>query len=168
MSRINHSCAPCVVWSWVEGQPLAKEVRAVRDIRAGQEITANYIDSYEATFAPCLERQARLEHWKFVCSCEVCGACEEERRRSDEVRRSIALQHQLIPRYMAGWKVEQALGAARTKVQLMRSVREQMETTLPSALLELWEMSRIGEAKGLGAQEDSSKILLEAEGLAKR
>ena len=45
--RINHSCRPNVVWSWVAGSYSVKEIRAVRDIRAGEELCANYIDSFE-------------------------------------------------------------------------------------------------------------------------
>ena len=47
MCRINHSCSPSVVWSWVEGNPWAKQVRAVRDIQPEEELCANYIDSFE-------------------------------------------------------------------------------------------------------------------------
>ena len=36
-----------MVWSWVSGDPTSKEVRATRDIMPGEELTANYIDSFE-------------------------------------------------------------------------------------------------------------------------
>ena len=45
--RLNHSCSPLVVWSWLSGAATSKEVRAIRDIQAGEELTANYIDSFE-------------------------------------------------------------------------------------------------------------------------
>lgn len=47
--RINHSCSPNVVWSWAaasEGYEV-KEVRAVRRVEAGEELCANYIDSFQ-------------------------------------------------------------------------------------------------------------------------
>ena len=157
-----------MVWSWVEGRPLTKEVRAVREIAPGQEITANYIDGYEATFSSCKERQAKLGHWNFVCSCEVCSLPAQERASNDEVRKNIGLQHQLIPRYMAAWKVERAMAAARTKVDLMLSLRAEMASTLPSALLELWEMVRIGQEKGVASQEDCGALLQEAGHLAEK
>jgi hypothetical protein len=136
-------------------------VRAVRDIPAGGEVTANYIDGWEATFSPCAERQARLRHWNFECMCEVCGAAPEERERDDGVRRRIALQHRLIPRYMAEWKVVQAAAAARAKLDLMLSIPG-LETTLPSALLEVWEMARVGRELGLPGAEDCPALLQEA------
>ena len=36
-----------MVWSWVSGAATSKEVRATRDIKSGEELTANYIDSFE-------------------------------------------------------------------------------------------------------------------------
>ena len=45
--RINHSCRPSLVWSWQAGQPLTKQVRAVRRVPAGEELCACYIDSYQ-------------------------------------------------------------------------------------------------------------------------
>ena len=46
-ARINHSCSPNVIWSWVAGAYNVKEIRAVRDIEPGEELCANYIDSFE-------------------------------------------------------------------------------------------------------------------------
>ena len=44
---MNHSCSPNVVWSWKARSPYIKEVRAVRDVEAGEELCTNYIDSFE-------------------------------------------------------------------------------------------------------------------------
>mgnify|MGYP001498789177 CR=1 FL=1 len=44
---MNHSCSPNVVWSWQASSPHTKEVRAVRDVEAGEELCTNYIDSFE-------------------------------------------------------------------------------------------------------------------------
>ena len=147
---------------------MAKEVRAVREVQEGQEITANYIDSFEATFSPSSDRQSSLRRWNFDCSCEVCGLPKVDRERNDAKRKAVMLQHQLVPRYMAAWKVDLALAAARAKVNLMMELREEMETTLPSALLEVWEMARIGEEVGLHVTEDCPALLEEALTLATR
>ena len=43
ISRLNHSCQPSVIWSSdVDSPPFLKEVRALRDIPAGAEMTACY------------------------------------------------------------------------------------------------------------------------------
>jgi len=166
--RINHSCAPTAVWSNVEGQPLAKEVRAVRDMEEGEEITANYVDSFEATFSSAEERKEKLRQWNFDCSCEVCNLPPAELAENDKSRRAIALHHQLIPRYMESWKVERALGAAKAKVELMRQIKLGMETTMPSALLEVWEMTRFAKEIGIPSNLDSNQLLEEAAHLASK
>jgi len=166
--RINHSCAPTAVWSSVESQPLAKEVRAVRDLGEGDEITANYVDSFEATFASAEERKAKLQQWNFDCSCEVCDLPQVQLAENDKSRRAIALHHQLIPRYMASWKVDRALGAASAKVELMRQLKLGMETTMPSALLEVWEMTRFATEIGIPSNLDGNSLLEEAAHLASK
>ena len=45
--RMNHSCCPNVVWSYSSENPLLKEVRAVKEIVAGEELCPNYINSFE-------------------------------------------------------------------------------------------------------------------------
>jgi len=160
--RINHSCSPSVVWSWVEGNPWAKQVRAVRDIQPEEELCANYIDSFEATFSPCSVRQELLQRWHFLCRCQVCSLQGDCRQKNDVIREKISLQHKLIPKYMAGWKIDKAVAAARTKVELMKSIQEQMITTLPSAKLELYEMCRLAKTLGCSVPENCDDILQEA------
>lgn len=166
--RINHSCSPSVVWSWVAGSPQTKQVRAVRDISPGEELCANYIDSFEATFSPCDERQELLQHWDFVCSCQVCSLQEDKRNKNDLIRQKISLQHQLIPKYMASWKIDKAVAAAKTKVELMMSIQDQMFTTLPSAKLELYEMCRLAKVLGCRESEDCEDLLKQAKEMSEK
>ena len=162
--RINHSCCPSAVWSWLESKEKTKEVRALRDLAAGEEVTTNYIDSYDTVTASKAERLVGLQHWDFVCGCEVCGDSEEEVQRNDSVRRSIGVQHQLVTRYMEAWRAEKAVEASRTKLRLMRSLGSQVLTSLPSALLELWEVARISQQLGVaGVAEDCGGLVREAE-----
>ena len=55
------------------------------------------------------------------------------------LRQKIALQHKLIPKYMSNWKIENAVAAARTKVELMKIMQDQMITTLP---LHCWSCTK--------------------------
>ena len=103
--RINHSCSPNVVWSWVaaSGGYEVKEVRAVRRVEAGEELGANYIDSFQVgvsawtldtvtilhfqgTLAPSLDRKQRLRKWNFDCSCQVCSLPHNELAENDKIR----------------------------------------------------------------------------------
>ena len=69
-SRINHSCSPNSLWSFTGGGQC--EVRCVRPVRAGEEITASYLPS------PLLSRADRQRHlaarYNFSCTCQVCAA----------------------------------------------------------------------------------------------
>jgi len=160
--RINHSCCPNVVWSWVKGSQCTKQVRATRSISAGEELCANYIDSFEGTFSSWEQRQVSLEHWRFVCKCEVCNLGEKERKKNDQLREKIRLQHQLVPKFMQHWKVEKAVTAAKCKLEMIRSLKNEMMSTLPSALLELYEMQRLAKVMNRSVEDDSEELLKEA------
>ncbi|KAK5160726.1 hypothetical protein LTS14_001739 [Recurvomyces mirabilis] len=78
-SRINHSCTPNIDNSHIDDHEL---LYAIRDIKAGEEITTSYIDGL--TF-PKAWRAKTLARWHFVCKCAACAgpqAVEHARRRS--------------------------------------------------------------------------------------
>jgi len=160
--RMNHSCTANAVWSYQARSPFIKEVRAVRDVASGEELCTNYIDSFEATFSSTKDRQDLLQRWKFVCQCEVCGLPEDKKKENDLTRQKIGLQHQLIPKYMANWKIDKAVEAARTKVRLMKSMETEMVTTLPSAILELYEMCRLAKILNTVVEDECEHLLKEA------
>merc|ERR1711934_1259754 len=81
-------------------------------------------------------RKAKLRQWNFDCSCEVCDLPQVQLAENDTSRRAIALHHQLIPRYMASWKVDRALGAASAKVE------EQLLFTT-NLFLVIWLLGRL-------------------------
>eukprot|EP00057_Strongylocentrotus_purpuratus_P016803 XP_011671277.1 PREDICTED: histone-lysine N-methyltransferase SMYD3-like [Strongylocentrotus purpuratus] len=65
-SMLNHSCDPnCVVV--FDGRKL--QLRAIKDVREGEECTISYVDVSE----PAKERQAELkERYHFTCKCVKC------------------------------------------------------------------------------------------------
>ena len=67
-SRMNHSCLPCVEMSMDEGKET--EVRSVRDIEEGEEITVSYLKTSLLLLKK--ERLERLEYWGFLCNCVLC------------------------------------------------------------------------------------------------
>eukprot|EP01089_Gocevia_fonbrunei_P020741 TRINITY_DN7795_c0_g1_i1.p1 TRINITY_DN7795_c0_g1~~TRINITY_DN7795_c0_g1_i1.p1 ORF type:complete len:480 (-),score=91.79 TRINITY_DN7795_c0_g1_i1:17-1456(-) len=68
-SFFNHSCAPnCVYSTILNGDYIF--VRAIRDIKAGEEICHSYIDLY----LTCRERRQQLENYLFDCQCERCSS----------------------------------------------------------------------------------------------
>jgi hypothetical protein len=68
ISALNHSCRPntCPVF---KGN--VAEVRAMRDIAAGEEVTMNYILPYKPK---AVRHQELAESREFICRCEWCEA----------------------------------------------------------------------------------------------
>lgn len=80
-ARMNHSCRPNVAQTW-NAEINQLTIHAIRDIQPGEELCDAYVLLLEDT----VTRQAGLDAYGFVCSCEVCGGGEEEMRKSDEKR----------------------------------------------------------------------------------
>ena len=72
--------------------------------------------------------------------CATSCSCQLSLRRAE-----ILAAHNSIPALMSGWRAEEALAAARTKLRLTRGLGDQLATLLPSALLELHEMSSLAQ-----------------------
>ena len=71
---VNHACEPSVVTryrSW-KGATILR-VEALRDIKAGEELTVSYVDETE----PLAARRAALASYRFECR---CAKCERESR----------------------------------------------------------------------------------------
>jgi len=141
--RLNHSCCPNVVWSWVKDNYNVKEIRALTTIQTGEELCANYIDSFEGTLASKEERHRRLRKWNFICSCQICSLPSAELEENDKMREKLFLLHQLIPQHMSTWKIRKAVETAKLKLELMQSMEREMVTLLPSTMMEMYEMSAI-------------------------
>ena len=88
LALLNHSCQANSCWGGAgpgsEGKVL--ELRAVREVREGEEVTVNYI-SVEGRYSDTQERRDRLRAgWDFLCDCQLCRTGEEDDTKL-EVRR---------------------------------------------------------------------------------
>jgi len=83
LSRFNHSCQPNTEYFWnTDLEVWALDVRTVRQVRTGEELTVCYRSFWPNTTR---ERQAMLrESYSFDCSCEGCDISEEELRKEVE------------------------------------------------------------------------------------
>ncbi|KAI9511083.1 hypothetical protein F5148DRAFT_970775, partial [Russula earlei] len=85
-SRINHSCGPNAMFRW-DHATFAGEIRALRPISAGEEVTVSYFHDIMGPAAVALERQRfLLECYNFECACSVCGRPSKTRSHSDNDR----------------------------------------------------------------------------------
>ena len=76
ISRINHSCYPNAIWSWVMGDFTRKQVRAVRTIEKDQEILTNYYHgkhSSDKFISGSREFRQGSTDRGFLCECSVCS-----------------------------------------------------------------------------------------------
>ena len=70
VSRFNHSCQPNAGFFKRNGQ---NQLRAIGNIKAGEEINLNYRDELFAGFRNRKYRRQNLfEDWGFLCSCDLC------------------------------------------------------------------------------------------------
>ena len=72
LSRFNHSCVPSAEFRWNE-KLFQQEIRAIRDIVPGEEITLCYF-TVEVMEQSKVDRQKYLEgHYGFTCDCQACS-----------------------------------------------------------------------------------------------
>ena len=89
-SRLNHSCQPNVIWSSDDDNPPHRlEVRALRDVSLGEELTVSYIKMSD--LLPKEKRQQKLSQWGFVCCCTLCSLEEMQVKKNDEARIVVGL-----------------------------------------------------------------------------
>ena len=82
MSRFNHSCHPNAAMSCRVSN--TQDVRALRKIREGEEITICYTDSSESLWSR-EERRAELKSlYNFDCNCEGCDMISEQILKENE------------------------------------------------------------------------------------
>lgn len=83
VARINHACRPNAHTRFIP-KTLLMEVKAVRDIDAGEEISISYgkVDlEYEQ------RQKLYKEGWNFTCTCDMCMASKYKIAGSDQRRR---------------------------------------------------------------------------------
>lgn len=75
LSRFNHSCQPNTEYFWnTEDEEWKQEVRAVRRIKKGEELTVCYRSFWPNNKT---ERQEVMRQYNFDCLCEGCNVSKE-------------------------------------------------------------------------------------------
>ena len=92
MSRFNHACQSNAQYFWNEDRN-TRDIRALRKINNGEEITVNY--EAPSWLKPTEERQRELKNkYNFVCNCAACDPTEAQIER-ESIRKYTNLKKNL-------------------------------------------------------------------------
>jgi len=152
ISRINHSCCP----NSIVCQGTVKEVRAMKYIKKGEEITMTYIVNSSVTK---YKRDQELGYWQFQCDCEVCSLSGKTLLDNNKTREKIVENNLQVSKFVENIivvqdnleiipedsrrlmqcdiyvNIIQMAGMAEDTVDLMYRLKEQMLMQLFSAHL---------------------------------
>ena len=125
--RINHSCAPNAVWTWLakDRSKRTKEIRACRRIDKGEEVCFSYIQLGNC-FSSREERHQKLINWFSSCACGVCAKTGHQLEESERLRSELARLHQEVRLAARQGRLRQAKLAEQAKIDLMESVEDEM------------------------------------------
>lgn len=118
VSLVNHSCDPNAtrVFELEPGERPKAVIRAVREVRAEEEVTVSYI----SPLLPREERARRLrESWGFTCRCPRCESGETEEQRLALVGIARAIEE--CEKAIAASDFSRALTASSLTISLSRS-----------------------------------------------
>jgi len=106
LSLINHSCDPNVAWWLIDENETLEELRAQKDIKIGEELTATYISSFDILIENKQQRQAKLNGWSFDCKCPKCEGPEDASLDTlkKEIKSLLKPETRIPSSPAAGWK----------------------------------------------------------------
>ena len=83
-----------------------EELRAEKDIKMGEELTASYISSYDILIENKQERQAKLNGWSFDCRCPKCEGPEDAslNTKKKEIKSLLKPETRIPSSHAAWWK----------------------------------------------------------------
>ncbi|XP_071335329.1 N-lysine methyltransferase SMYD2-A-like [Trachinotus anak] len=138
VALINHSCLPSVVVTY---NGMSAEVRAVQNMKPGDEVLISYID----LLYPTDDRNNRLrESYYFTCDCKEC-----KRKSKDKAKLKVRKQSDPI-------EPEVINNMVRYARKTIREFRAFKHTKSPSELLEMCEQS----LEEMGAVFDDSNVYM--------
>jgi hypothetical protein len=153
MSRFNHSCCSNAHFFW-NVDTHTRDIRAMRLIKQGEEITVNYQESMWA--ATRKERQTQLEKsCNFDCNCKACDATDaemknkaslcklfnEENGRKDKFKQN-GLMDKEAECLKQMYRLAKDMKTASKKIVLQSIVSEAFDVTCQGALRELFSRNR--------------------------
>ncbi|XP_056283852.1 N-lysine methyltransferase SMYD2-like isoform X2 [Pseudoliparis swirei] len=138
VALINHSCCPSVI---VTNNGTSAEVRAVQNMKPGDEVLISYID----VLFPTDDRNNRLrECYYFTCDCQDCNNMSKDKEKLKVRKQSDPIEPEVISNMVR---------YARKTIGEFRAVKH---TKTPSELLEMCEQS----LEKMGAVFDDANVYM--------
>ncbi|TNM94936.1 hypothetical protein fugu_017695 [Takifugu bimaculatus] len=138
VALINHSCRPSVIVTY---SGTSAHVRALRDMKPGDEVLISYID----VLYPTEDRNNRLrESYYFTCQCEECESRSMDQAKLKARKRSEPIEPEAISNMV------------RYARKCIREFRVFKNTSPASTLLEMCEQS----LDEMGAVFDDSNVYM--------
>ncbi|XP_023256268.1 N-lysine methyltransferase SMYD2-like [Seriola lalandi dorsalis] len=123
VALINHSCLPSVIVTY---NGMSAEVRAVQNMKPGDEVLISYID----LLYPTDDRNNRLrESYYFTCDCKECKSKSKDKAKLKVRKQSDPFEPEVISNMV------------RYARKTIREFRAFKHTKTPSELLEMCEQS---------------------------
>ncbi|XP_068580656.1 N-lysine methyltransferase SMYD2-like [Cebidichthys violaceus] len=138
VALINHSCLPSVIVTY---NGTSAEVRAVKNMKPGDEVLISYID----LLYPADDRNNRLrESYYFTCDCQDCKTKSKDKDKLKVRKRSDPIEPDVISNMV------------RYARKTIREFRALKHTKTPSELLEMCEQS----LEEMGAVFDDANVYM--------
>ncbi|KAF7230611.1 N-lysine methyltransferase SMYD2 [Nothobranchius furzeri] len=138
VALINHSCLPSVIVTY---NGTSSEVRAVQNMKPGDEVLISYID----LLYPTEDRNKRLrESYYFTCDCNECKTKSKDNAKVKVRKRSDPFEPQVISNMVR---------YGRNSIREFRALKN---VKSPSELLEMCEQS----LEEMGAVFDDSNVYM--------
>ena len=102
-----------------------KVVRAVKTIKKGEEVVANYIDTENFNFgSKDYRRSVLLDKFGFVCRCSECNLDSQELELNEQQRKEVVENIQLVKDLMNKFDERATVSALKTGQETVKLVRE--------------------------------------------
>ncbi|KAM6906622.1 N-lysine methyltransferase SMYD2-like [Lycodopsis pacificus] len=138
VALINHSCLPSVIVTY---NGTSAEVRAVKNMKPGDEVLISYID----LLYPADDRNNRLrESYYFTCDCQDCKTKSKDKEKLKVRKRSDPIEPDVISNMV------------RYARKTIREFRALKHIKTPSELLEICEQS----LEEMGAVFDDANVYM--------
>ena len=184
MSRFNHSCRPNAQYFW-NIDTNTRDVRALRKIEKGEEITLSYLPTYPyhpegKSYSILMSREERRaflrDNWNFDCNCEGCDATESEEEAKKMKKYKVELQRKkeyknaadnAVTFVVAQKYVQLELKALKNMYRIAREIKTfSRRIFLQFIVEEAFDVNSQGAASAVHSRKDASSWVQEAKTFA--